>query len=162
MAMRDPAPHRVPPEAGPGADPAVPDDAVADDAVADVLADAGPDTGPDTAAGDSGPVAQLPIPLRRPTGRGTPLPMPLRSGLSRATQWRQRAQLEPIATTLRRVARHPAVVGSASAATALAARAGVDVLRRAIIEDRRRQLPGRVFVRRRVVVEYVEMWSRSR
>jgi hypothetical protein len=102
------------------------------------------------------------LPMRRPTGRSAPLPIPLRSGLSRAIRWRQQAELEPIGATLLKVARHPAVVGSASAAGVLVARAGVEVLRGVITKDRRRQPAGRVIVGRRVRVEYVEMWSRSR
>jgi hypothetical protein len=102
------------------------------------------------------------LPMRRPTGRSAPLPIPLRSGLSRAIRWRHQAELEPIGATLLKVARHPAVVGSASAAGVLVARAGVEVLRGVITKDRRRQPAGRVIVGRRVRVEYVEMWSRSR
>jgi hypothetical protein len=144
MAVRDAADPDASsqPESAPGAEPAT-------------------GSGTVTAAGTgTGPVAAVLLPTRRPTGR--PAPLPLRSRLSRAAQWRRQAQLEPIGTTLRRVARHPAVVGSASAATVLAARAGVEVLRSVMTRDRRPQDSGRLIVGRRVRVEYVEMWSRPR
>jgi hypothetical protein len=84
-------------------------------------------------------------------------------------------QLEPIASTLRRVARHPAVIGSASAVTVLAARAGVEVLRNVVAGERvprsvvrlttaspaRRRLGEPTIVARRTIVEYVEIWRRS-
>jgi hypothetical protein len=111
-------------------------------------------------AAETGPVGAVLLPTRRPADR--PAAPPLRSPWSRAAQWRRQAQLEPIGTTLRRVARHPAVVGSASAATVLAARAGVEVLRGVMAKDRRPQDPGRLVVGRRVRIEYVEMWSRPR
>jgi len=169
MAVRDSAPQPVQPEAAPAAAPAPAAATVATPAPATVTA--APGAAPfataaldarDAATGGNGPAGRLPVPVRRPGVRGTQLPTPLRSGLSRAAQWRHRAQLEPIGTALRKVARHPAVVGSASAATVLVARAGVEVLRRAITEDRSAQPAARVFVSRRVVVEYVEMWSRPR
>jgi len=147
MAVRDSDPQPVQPEAAPAADTVATGEAAAD----------GPLDGGDDPAGS------VLIPLRRPSlrangrgnGRAAQLPVSLRS-------LRRHAQLEPIGTMMRRVARHPAVVGSASAATILVARAGVEVLRGAITKDRRAQPTGRVFVSRRVVVEYVETWSRSR
>jgi hypothetical protein len=174
MAVRDPAPQPLQPEAAPvaadpaeAADPADPVEAVeaveAAGGAADGAAEAvAPRT--DGHAQRSTEATQAPtalLPLRRTLARPAERPVPLRSGLSRATRWRH-GQLEPFGSTLRRMARHPAVVGSASAATLLVARAGVEVLREAMASNRRARAERGVIVGRRVVVEYVELWSRPR
>jgi hypothetical protein len=149
MAVRDPAPQPLQPEAAPVAADPVEGNAEAVAAAADGH--------PQRATGSPNAL----LPMRRTLARPAELPVPLRSGLSRATRWRH-AQLEPLGSTLRRVARHPAVVGSASAATLLVARAGVEVLREAMASNRRARAERGVIVGRRVVVEYVELWSRPR
>jgi hypothetical protein len=189
MAVRDAAPEPVQPEAVRRADHVAPQertggptadgtwDRTADgagDPTANRTGDGDADRDAGRAVGEAAPGTRgtALLPLRRPTAP-TALPVPLRSGLSRATRWRRPAHLEPLGSTLRRVARHPAVVGSASAATLLVARAGVEVLREAMLNNRRANIRRAraaraergergVLVGRRVVVEYVELWSRPR